>query len=86
MFYNYVELNDGTQIAYSNVLPDNTVEVALERPIELGFDSAKCLLPAFTWSDIDGFTDEEIASLDEFIERNAPLILRLAHEESRVYA
>lgn len=47
MFYNYVELNDGTQIAYSNFLEDGTVQIGIERPTEDGFDSARCLLPAF---------------------------------------
>lgn len=43
MFYNYVEFRDGTQIAYSNVLDDGCVEVSIERLIEMGFDSARCL-------------------------------------------
>lgn len=30
MFYNYVELEDGTQVAYSNVLDDGIVEVSIE--------------------------------------------------------
>ena len=29
MFYEYVELSDGTQIAYSNVLEDDAVEVIM---------------------------------------------------------
>lgn len=85
MFYNYVELEDGTQVAYSNVLDDGIVEVSIERPIELGFDSARCMLPAFEWSDIDGFDDEDMAYLDSFIHNNAPLILRLAREASKTY-
>ena len=86
MFYNYVELEDGTQVAYSNVLDDGIVEVSIERPIELGFDSARCMLPAFEWSDIDGIDDEDLAYLDSFIHNNAPLILRLAREASKTYA
>ena len=30
MFYNYAELEDGTQTAHSNVLDDGTVEVSIE--------------------------------------------------------
>ena len=86
MFYEYVELADGTQIAYSNVLEDNTVEVSVERPVELGFDSARCLLPAFTWSHVEGFSPADIENLDAFVRRNAPLLLRLAKEASKVYA
>lgn len=85
MFYNYVELEDGTQVAYSNVLDDGIVEVSIERPIELSFDSARCMLPAFEWSDINGFDDKDLAYLDSFIHNNAPLILRLAREASKTY-
>lgn len=86
MFYNYVELEDGTQVAYSNVLDDGIVEVSIERPIELGFDSARCMLPTFEWSDIDSFDDEDLTYLDSFIHNNAPLILRLAREASKTHA
>lgn len=86
MFYDYAELEDGTQIAYSGVLADNTVEVVAERPIEFGFDSARCVLPAYTWSKVEGFSDADIKRLDSFVGNNAPLILRFAHEVSKNYA
>lgn len=44
------------------------------------------MLPAFEWSDINGFDDEDLAYLDSFIHNNAPLILRLAREASKTYA
>lgn len=86
MFYNYVELEDGTQVAYSNVLDNGTVEVSVERPVESGFDSARCSLPTFEWTDIEGFSDEDMAYLNTFVHNNAPLILRLAREASKNYA
>ena len=86
MFYNYVDLEDGTQVAYSNVLDNGTVEVSVERPVELGFDSARCSLPTFKWTDIEGFNDEDMAYLNTFVHNNAPLILRLAREASKNYA
>ena len=86
MFYNYVELEDGTQVAYSNVLDDGIVEVSIDRPNELGYDSSRVMLPAVEWSYIDGFDDEDLAYLDSFIHNNAPLILRLAREASKSYA
>lgn len=86
MFYAYVELEDGTHIAYSNVLPDDTVELAVERPVELGFDSARCAIPSFEWSNVEGFTREDMEKLDSFVHRNTPLILRLSREVSRSYA
>ena len=86
MFYNYVEMNDGTQVAYSNFLEDGTVEVGIERPTEDGFDSARCLLPSFTWSAVEGFSDDELAEFERYLRNNLPLIWRLAGEVSKTYA
>lgn len=86
MFYNHAELEDGTQLAFSNVLDSGKVQVSIERPVELGFDSATCTLPAFEWSEIEGFDDADIDRLDYFVHNNAQLILRLAREMSREYA
>ena len=86
MFYDYAELEDGTQIAFSNVLDDGQVEVSAEKPVDLGFDSARCVLPSFEWSSIEGFSDEDMEYLDQFVHNNAPLILRLAREVSKEYA
>ncbi|OUP09799.1 hypothetical protein B5F33_04220 [Collinsella sp. An2] len=52
MFYSYAELEDGAQIARSNVLDDGVVEVSIERPSELGFDTVHCTLQAFEWSGV----------------------------------
>lgn len=86
MLYDYAELEDGTQLAYSNVLDDGTVEVSVERPIELGFDTVRCALPACEWTKAEGFSDSDMKRLDTFVHNNAPLILRLAREVSKVYA
>lgn len=86
MFYDYAELEDGTQVAYSNVLDDGTVEVSVERPIELGFDSALCSIPAFEWSNVEGFTQSDMDAIDSFVHANAPLILRFAREVAKAYA
>lgn len=83
MFYNYAELEDGTQVAFSNVLDGGEVQVSIERPVDLGFDSAMCTLPAFEWSEIEGFDETDIARLDSFIHNNAQLILRFARVASR---
>lgn len=86
MFYNYAELEDGTQVAFSGVLDGGEVEVSIERPVELGFDSAMCTLPSFEWSEIEGFSKDEMSYLDSFVHNNAQLMLRLAREASRAYA
>lgn len=45
MLWSYVQLDDGTQFAYSETRDDGTVRVAVERPVDLGFDhaDASCL-------------------------------------------
>lgn len=78
MMWNYVQFPDETQIAYSDIREDGTVLVGIERPRDWGFDSARCLLPAYTWTEIDGFTDAEIEAFDGFLRDNAPLIFDLA--------
>lgn len=86
MFFNYVEMNDGTQIAYSNFKEDGTVEIGIERPVEGGFDSARCRLPSFSWSSVEGFSPDQIAEFERYLRNNLPLIWRLAGEASRSYA
>lgn len=83
MFYNYAELEDGTQLTFSNVLDGGKVQVSIERPVDLGFDSAMCTLPAFEWSEIEGFDETDMACFDAFVHNNARLVLRLAREVSR---
>lgn len=83
MFYNYAELEDGTQVAFSGVLDGGEVQVSIERPVELGFDSAMCTLPSFEWTAIEGFDESDMTRLDSFVHNNVQLILRLAREVSR---
>ena len=86
MMWEYVRFEDDTQVSYSDVREDNTVLVVIERPRGWGFDTAECLLPAFSWQGLDGFSDEEAEELDTFVRNNAPLITRFAYEGGRVYA
>ncbi|RRF90467.1 MAG: hypothetical protein DUD33_03385 [Coriobacteriaceae bacterium] len=86
MYFDYAELRDGTVVAFSNILPDNTVKVSVERPVEGGFDSARCILPSYEWTGVEGFTEKELSDLDQFVHDNAPLIMHLAYEESQSYA
>ena len=86
MLYDYVQFPDETQYAYSEVRDDGTVKVVVERPIDFGFDSAVCILPSFAWSDVEGFTDDELAGMTDFMHHNAPLIMRLAGEAKKTHA
>lgn len=84
MMWSYASLPDGTHIVYSDLQDDGTLRIAVERPCDWGFDSARCIMPAYRWTEIDGFSDEEITNLDRFLRNNAPLIFELAespHDE-----
>lgn len=86
MMYEYAEIENGIQIAYSDLNPDDTVRIEVERPRDWGFDAATCMMPAYAWTMNDGFSDEELTTLTDFLQRNSPLIFRLAHEGQRTYA
>ena len=77
--YPFLTLNDETEIVHSEMKEDGSVKVYMERPDEkLCFKHATCYLPAYTWEDIVGFTQDEIAYFQEVIESTAHLILRFA--------
>lgn len=84
--YNYLKLADDTQIAHSNILSDQTVQVSVERPIDGGFCSATCFLPQCRWQSVEVFTAAELSFLAEIVRDNAPLIYRLAREAEKQYA
>lgn len=86
MMYSHLKPPDNTRIAYSNVLEDNTILVGVERPVDGGFDAGYCRLPAYTWTDVEGISQKELTELTELIERNSPLIYRLAGKVSKTYA
>ena len=83
MMYNYLKLDDETQIAYSDPQEDGTVRIAVERPVDGGFDAAFCSLPLCQWHDTEGFTREELNFLTDIVRNNAPLIYRLSREAGK---
>lgn len=84
--YNYIKLADDTQIANSNILEDQTVQVSIERLVDGGFDSATCFLPQCRWQSVEGFSTSELEHFTEIVKNNAPLIYRLAREAGKRYA
>ena len=84
MMHPFMELNDGTQIVHSDVMYDETgkevVEVYVEKPINLGFKSAYCYLPAYKWDKVDGFDEEEMRQLEAIIQSTAHLIIQFARQ------
>lgn len=81
MMYPFMTLDDHTEIVHSDMRPDGSVKVYMERPDEkLGFCHAACYLPAYRWEDIEGFSEAEIARYQEVIESTAHLILQFSQE------
>lgn len=78
MMWCYVQLPDETQFAYSETRDDGTVEIAIERPRDWGFDTARCFMPAYRWFEVDGFSQDELDDFESFLRDNAPLIFELA--------
>ena len=81
MLWGYVQLDDGTQFAYTETRDDGTVRVAVERPVGPGFDHAECFLPTVKWFNLEGFTVGDLNFLTEFVRSNAPFIFELAERQ-----
>ncbi len=81
MLWSYVQLDDGTQFAYSETRDDGTVRVAVERPVDFGFDHAECFLPTVKWFNVEGFTADDLNFLTDFVRSNAPFNFELAERQ-----
>ena len=83
MMYPFLTLNDETEIVHSeSILSEGRelVKVCVEKPVDYGFKSATCWLPDYRWEKIEGYTQEEIASLQELIQSLAATIYELARD------
>ena len=83
MLYPFMTLPDETEIVHSgSILSDGreTVKVCIEKPVDYGFKSATCWLPDYRWENIEGYTQEEIAGLQEFVQSLSATIFELARE------
>lgn len=80
-YKSYMSFPDGTEVTYSRLRPDGSVGVIVETPIDDGFKTAHCRVPAFIWDKIDGYDNDEMADLDSLVHDNAPLILEMARED-----
>lgn len=79
--YPYMTLADETEIVHSHLITDGgeqKVVVYFERPTEDGFDSARCELPEYKWTRIEGYSDAEIALFEQLLHSNAHLLFKYA--------
>ena len=56
------------------------VEVHFERPIDGGFDSARCKPPSYEWIIRDGFTDKEIERFERLLRSTAHSFFKYAED------
>ncbi len=81
MLYPFITLPDETEIVHSeSSFSDGKeiVKVCIEKPVDYGFKSATCWLPDYRWDNIEGYTEEEIAELQDLIQSLAAVIYDLA--------
>ena len=68
MMYAFMTLDDSAEIVHSEMRPDGTVKVYVEKPDEKDcFHYATCFLPEYRWEDVSGFSEAEIRKYQEII-------------------
>ena len=81
MMYPFLTLDDETEITHSDVLPDGTVKVYVEKPDEKDcFHFFTCYLPDYTVKDVFGFCPEEVEQYMQVILSTAHLILEFSRQ------
>ncbi|MBR4289077.1 MAG: hypothetical protein IKT52_00340 [Oscillospiraceae bacterium] len=81
MMYPFLTLDDSAEIVHSEMRPDGTVKVYVEKPDETDcFHSAFCILPGYQWQDVSGFSPDELTRYEEVIRSTAHLILQFSQE------
>jgi len=79
--YPFLTLDDSAEIVHSEMRPDGTVKVFVEKPDAAdGFHNAFCTLPGYVWSDVCGFSSDELSRYEEVIRSTAHLILQFSQE------
>lgn len=74
---------DNVTISYSNIQDGRFVDVRLQRDRIHGRAYAKVRIPLFTFSEVESFTEEELADLLEYTKVNSAFIWELARKKDR---
>ena len=81
MMYPFLTLEDETEITHSETQKDGSVKVYIETPDEKdGFHDATCFLPEHRWTDVHGYSDEELERFKQIIRNNAHLIMEFSQK------
>ncbi len=79
MMYPFITLDEDTEITHSELRSDGTVKVYIEKADERdGFHYAACYLPAYSWEEVSGFSEDEMLQLKKIVKDNAHLIMEFA--------
>ena len=79
MMYQFLTLDDGTEIVHSERKADGSVKVYVEKPDEKTcFRTATCWLPSYKWEAIDGFSAEEMDRIKSVVKSTAHLMMEFA--------
>ena len=81
MMYPFLTLDDSAEIVHSEMHPDGTVQIYVEKTDERDcFHSGSCIIPGYRWENVSGFTQAELSRYEEVIRSTAHLILQFAQE------
>lgn len=81
MMYPFMTLNDDTAITHSEMKPDGRVKVYIETPDDKdGFHNATCWLPDYTWENVNGYSEREMARFHNLVRNNAQLMLDFSQD------
>lgn len=71
MMHPFIQLPDQTEIVHSEVQNDGSVQFYVEKADARScFHSAYFLFPACIWSDVSGFSQEELRTYQNVIEKH----------------
>ena len=83
MKYPFMTFPDDTVITHSDIYLENNkekIKVYIEQPTDSGFFNATCILPEYSWQNINGFTKNQIKDFQELIEKGSYLIYKFARQ------
>jgi hypothetical protein len=82
-------IDNDLEILHSEIIEENgemTVYVQFEKPIDMGFKTARCRIPNYKWSMVENFSVDEINELEEIVRCHAHLFFRYAQTGGVEYA
>lgn len=83
MKYPFMTFPDETVITHSDIYTEGNTEkikVYIEQPTDTGFSNATCILPEYSWQEVHGFSQEQINSFQELIEKGVHVIYKFAKQ------